>query len=96
MKAAGGGLIFDSYLDRPNKVRLWSNSKTGGQWVYPLDADRCPEANRWPEDTTTPDSGDVMQHQTGACVDHATNSRGRANHGENSATAMARTLKVSR
>ncbi len=65
-----GGLIFDSYLDRPDKVRLWSVATTGGDWVYPLDPGRCPEANRWPDDTTTPDSGDVVKHQTGACVDH--------------------------
>ena len=68
-----GGLIFDSYLDRPNKIRLWSNSSTGGQWVHPLDPERCPPANRWPEQTTTPDSGDVMKHQTGACVEHFIN-----------------------
>jgi hypothetical protein len=24
----------------------------------------------WPEDTTTPDSGNVVEHQTGACVGH--------------------------
>jgi predicted dehydrogenase len=70
----GGGLIFDSYLDRPQKIRIWSGEATGGRWVYPLDPDRCaadgtPEL-AWPAGTTTPDSGDVVQHQTGACVDH--------------------------
>ncbi len=65
-----GGLIFDSYLDRPDKVRLWSNITTDGKWIHPLDATRCPRQNLWPEDTTTPDSGDVVKHQTGACVDH--------------------------
>ncbi|MCP4849792.1 MAG: Gfo/Idh/MocA family oxidoreductase, partial [Verrucomicrobiaceae bacterium] len=65
-----GGLIFDSYLDRPDKVRLWSNSTTGGKWVYPLDPTRCPQDNLWPQETTTPDSGDVVKHQTGACVEH--------------------------
>ena len=65
-----GGLIFDSYLDRPDKIRFWSEGSTGGEWVYPLDPARCPEANRWPAGTTTPDSGDVVKHQTGACVDH--------------------------
>ena len=64
-----GGLIFDSYLDRPNKVRTWS-AATGGEWVRPLDPAGCPEALRWPEDTTTPDSGDVVKHQTGRCVEH--------------------------
>ena len=69
-----GGLIFDSYLDREQKVRFWSKGVTGGKWVYPLDGARCeregvPE-HIWPEGTTTPDSGDVVEHQTGACVDH--------------------------
>jgi len=68
-----GGLIFDSYLDRPDKIRLWSNATTAGEWIYPLDPGRCPEANLWPPDTTTPDSGDVVKHQTGACVDHFIN-----------------------
>jgi predicted dehydrogenase len=69
-----GGLIFDSYLDRPQKVRYWSKSVAEGRWIHPLDADRCLREGlgdlRWPADTTTPDSGDVMEHQTGACVEH--------------------------
>lgn len=68
-----GGLIFDSYLERPNKVRLWSHATTSGEWVYPLDPTRCPQENLWPAETTTPDSGDVVKHQTGACVDHFIN-----------------------
>ncbi|MEM7144125.1 MAG: Gfo/Idh/MocA family oxidoreductase [Verrucomicrobiota bacterium] len=72
-----GGLIFDSYLDRPQKIRYWSDSKTNSDWVYPLDHERCTREGlsklTWPESTTTPDSGDVMQHQTGACVDHFLN-----------------------
>jgi hypothetical protein len=35
---------------------------------------RCEAEGRaelgWPPDTSTPDSGDVMRHQTGACVSH--------------------------
>lgn len=27
-----GGLIFDSYLDRPQKIRFWSNTVTEGRW----------------------------------------------------------------
>lgn len=65
-----GGFIFDSYLERSHKVRLWSESETKRQWVRPLDPDTCPKDLLWPEDTTTPDSGDVMQHQTGSCVSH--------------------------
>jgi len=69
-----GGLIFDSYLDRPQKIRVWSKNATGGKWVYPLDAERCQRDGLteylWPEDTTTPDSGDVVNHQTDKCVNH--------------------------
>ncbi|MCB1093101.1 MAG: hypothetical protein KDL87_16300, partial [Verrucomicrobiae bacterium] len=69
-----GGLIFDSYLDRPQKIRYWSKTATGGKWVYPLDPDRCQRDGLteylWPEDTTTPDSGDVVHHQTHKCTDH--------------------------
>lgn len=69
-----GGLIFDSYLDRPQKIRFWSNPVTDGKWVYPLDPDRCRaddlDQHIWPESTTTPDSGDVMNHQTHMCVAH--------------------------
>lgn len=69
-----GGLIFDSYLDRPQKIRFWSEQSTEGKWVYPLDAERCRrdglEQHIWPEETTTPDSGDVVHHQTGECLKH--------------------------
>ncbi len=69
-----GGLIFDSYLDRPQKIRFWSNKVTNGKWIYPLDPERAKrdgtESYLWPETTTTPDSGDVVHHQTGACTDH--------------------------
>jgi len=40
-----GGLIFDSYLDRPQKIRFWSETATEGKWIYPLDAERCKRAN---------------------------------------------------
>ncbi len=69
-----GGLIFDSYLDREQKIRYWSNRVTDGSWVYPLDAERCRRdglgAHIWPAETTTPDSGDVMNHQTHKCIAH--------------------------
>jgi myo-inositol 2-dehydrogenase / D-chiro-inositol 1-dehydrogenase len=69
-----GSLIFDSQLDRPQKVRYWSETATEGQWVYPLDQLRCEREGlakyQWPADTSTPDSGDVMKHQTGECVAH--------------------------
>lgn len=67
-----GALVFDSGLDRPQKVRYWSEAVTDGKWVYPLDPERCRRegAEPWPPDTTTPDSGDVINHQTGAVVDH--------------------------
>ena len=69
-----GGLIFDSYLDRKQKIRFWSESVGDRKWIYPLDPDRCLHEGAiqymWPADTTTPDSGDVMNHQTQHCVAH--------------------------
>ena len=69
-----GGFVFDSQLDRLQKVRYWSQKNTNGKWIYPLDADRCKAEDvvklSWPADTTTPDSGDVIEHQTGRCVGH--------------------------
>ena len=49
---------------------MWSELQTGREWVRPLDPKTCPPEHLWPEDTTTPDSGDVMEHQTGSCVEH--------------------------
>jgi predicted dehydrogenase len=69
-----GGFIFDSQLDQNAKLRYWSEKNTKGQWVYPLDAERCKihdqELFIWPKETTTPDSGNVVEHQTGVCVEH--------------------------
>ena len=69
-----GGFVFESQVDRLQKVRYWSNKSTEGKWIYPLDADRCKaegaEKLTWPADTTTPDSGNVIEHQTGRCVEH--------------------------
>jgi predicted dehydrogenase len=69
---SAGGLVFDSGLDRPQKVRYWSEKTTGGKWVYPLDPARCQGegAEPWSADTTTPDSGNVVEHQTSRCIDH--------------------------
>jgi predicted dehydrogenase len=64
-----GGFIFESQIDRPYKVRYWSNKTTGGKWIRPLDKQDAGEL-AWPDDTTTPDSGNVVEHQTGACVGH--------------------------
>ncbi len=69
-----GGFIFDSQLERTHKVRYWSSESTEGKWTYPLYSERCKaegqESLIWPADTTTPDSGNVVEHQTGACVGH--------------------------
>ncbi len=67
-----GAFVFDSGLDRPQKIRYWSEMDTAGKWIYPLDPERCRRegAEPWPPDTTTPDSGNVIDHQTQVCVDH--------------------------
>ena len=69
-----GAFVFDSGLDRPQKVRYWSARDTNGKWIYPLDAERCEREGArdlaWPADSTTPDSGDVINHQIGSAVEH--------------------------
>lgn len=69
-----GAFVFDSLLDRPQKIRMWSETTTDGKWIYPLDRQRCENEGvgqlAWPDDTTTPDSGDVVEHQTHRCVGH--------------------------
>ncbi|MEN6384061.1 MAG: Gfo/Idh/MocA family oxidoreductase [Phycisphaerales bacterium] len=64
-----GGFIFESQIDRPYKVRYWSNKLTDGKWIRPLDKQNAGQLV-WPDDTTTPDSGNVVEHQTGTAVEH--------------------------
>lgn len=70
----GGAFVFDSQLDRPQKVRYWSHKHADGKWIFPLDAIRCAQQGveqlAWPADTTTPDSGNVIDGQIGACIEH--------------------------
>lgn len=72
-----GAFVFDSQTERTHKVRYWSEPLTQGRWIHPLDPERCRtegvSALAWPEDTTTPDSGNVIEHQIGACLDHFIN-----------------------
>lgn len=72
VSGTNGELVFDGRLDPNDKVRFWSQSLTRGKWIYPLDAARCErdEVEAWPAGTTTPDSGNVIEHQTGQCVAH--------------------------
>ena len=69
-----GSFVFDSQQERPQKIRYWSEKSTDGKWIFPLDPGRCKtegvENLVWPPETTTPDSGDVIEHQTGTCVGH--------------------------
>jgi predicted dehydrogenase len=74
LQGSDGGFTFESQIERSHKVRYWSTKTTDGKWVHPLDAARCEREGQselaWPDDTTTPDSGDVVQHQTSECIDH--------------------------
>jgi myo-inositol 2-dehydrogenase/D-chiro-inositol 1-dehydrogenase len=69
-----GAFVFDSQQPRANKVRCWSQKSTQGKWLFPLDRKQCMEQGLeqciWPDDTTTPDSGNVVEHQTGSAVGH--------------------------
>ena len=72
VKGTEGGLIFDSQLPRNQKLRLWKRGLADDRWTYPLDPRQCADdgVEPWPTDTTTPDSGDVIEHQTGEAVAH--------------------------
>lgn len=69
-----GGFVFDSLLNQEAKVRYWKENSSSGKWVYPLDAERCrlegTEALAWPSDFMLPDSGNVIDHQTGDAAEH--------------------------
>jgi predicted dehydrogenase len=69
-----GAFVFDSGLERHHKVRYWSARAAEGKWIRPLDAARCKaegiDGLAWPAETTTPDSGNVVNHQTQACIGH--------------------------
>jgi hypothetical protein len=69
-----GAFAFDSQQDRPNKVRYWSQKSTQSKWIFPLNLQLCKAQGLdqcvWPDDTTTPDSGNVVEHQTGVAVGH--------------------------
>ena len=69
-----GGFVFESQTDHNYKVRYWSEKSTAAKWVYPLNLERCKsdgiESLAWPAETTTLDTGDVIEHQTSKCIDH--------------------------
>jgi myo-inositol 2-dehydrogenase/D-chiro-inositol 1-dehydrogenase len=35
-----GGFVFESQVERARKIRVWSESETGGKWIWPLDRSR--------------------------------------------------------
>ena len=69
-----GAFVFDPGHAQPQKVRYWSQRDTAGKWIWPLDNPRCEKENvsplAWPPNTSTPDSADIIHHQTAACVEH--------------------------
>ncbi|OHB45950.1 MAG: hypothetical protein A2Y13_05355 [Planctomycetes bacterium GWC2_45_44] len=48
---------------------MMRNKTTNGKWIRPLDKSNSGDL-AWPQDTTTPDSGNVVEHQTGSAVGH--------------------------
>ncbi|OHB55631.1 MAG: hypothetical protein A2Y07_09760 [Planctomycetes bacterium GWF2_50_10] len=69
-----GAFTFDSQIEHQWKVKYWSKKSTDSKWIWPLNKEKCRQDGlyklAWPDDTTTPDSGNVVEHQTGACVGH--------------------------
>ena len=64
-----GEFVFDSQTEDAFKVKYWSESLTGGKWVYPLNAELTEAKYLWPN-LKTPDSGEVIHHQTQECTSH--------------------------
>ena len=68
-----GGFIFDSRVEFANKVRIWGEELTDGEWIYPLREDTAPEyplLNGFSSTMLLPDSGNVMDHQTSSALEH--------------------------
>jgi predicted dehydrogenase len=70
LSGSAGAFIYDSLVERAEKVRYWSASTTDGNWVRPLDRVRCPEPLIWSTEMALPDSGDVLHHQTQQTIQH--------------------------
>ena len=64
-----GGFVFDSQTEHPLKIKYWSEEFTDGKWVYPFNPELTEEKFLW-RDTKSPDSGDVIHHQTRECIGH--------------------------
>ncbi|MGP1507499.1 MAG: Gfo/Idh/MocA family protein [Sphaerochaeta sp.] len=72
-----GGFIFDSRVEYENKIRIWGDQLTNGQWVYPLKKDFSTDNKLIGEikkDILLPDSGNVMNHQIQCAIEHFLNS----------------------
>jgi len=69
-----GAFVFDSQQPHKNKIRYWSQKSTQGKWGFPLDHEQCYNQGLrncvWPDTMSTPDSGNVVEHQTGAAISH--------------------------
>jgi len=64
-----GGFVFDSQTEDHFKVKYWSEEFTDGEWVYPFNPELTEEKFQW-GNIKSPDSGDVIHHQTTECVGH--------------------------
>jgi len=85
-----GQFVFDSQTEGPFKVKFWSESETEGKWVYPFNKDLADEKYLWGK-MKTPDSGDVVHHQTKECTAHFIE---RAMRKEKSPLGFANSAKV--
>lgn len=72
-----GGFVFDPQAhNEKGKVRYSSQKSTKGQWIWPLDSDRCREDGyenlAWSADTPLTDSGDAALFRVSECINHFT------------------------
>jgi len=61
-----GAFVFDPGQRPEQRVRYWSKARAAGEWIWPMDVDRCNAAGlaeyAWPREMRSPDSGDVLSH----------------------------------
>ena len=68
-----GGFIFDSRVAFSEKIRIWGDELTNGEWIYPLREDtgkKHPLLDDFSSAMLLPDSGNVTDHQTKDALEH--------------------------
>jgi len=77
ISGTGGGFVFDNQQELKNKIRYCSDRTTEGQWVWPLDSEKCRregfESLIWETDTNLTDSTEAAGFRLNGCINHFIN-----------------------